>query len=442
MALSIPGGRLTASQLCSPHTISSRTRAPRPARGAAITALLLSLLAGCGGSAASTPVREPEPSPAEAPQEPFDLEKALAREASGLSARDLRTAEWSARALAAEAPKVAEKDEMVSLSIPIGTANPVECFVYNSMLDSGEAIRQFIQLIEPSKAQIARVLPWEASVHRESPALFVQALYTAPVKGGKVAGLLKIAMHADRAYPIACVHDELGYVRTFERVAKELFDSLETKEAPPRPEYTETFLLRVGKLPVGFETSDLLKGEGGERRWFTRSTLLVPQDERTLHIEDEASNVVIDAAGRLRSGIWVELSGGKTNHRIELSQKGNFQYAYSGEVQGKKVEGTFSPATKAWLPSPIATAAELARLLKKKGPFDLKQQEYSPGIDPTKPVEVRYQRDASGAVSVSFLTMRLVGSLAPDGRPEALEVASGSGSPGLTLQRAYVRGKL
>ncbi|MGK4004572.1 hypothetical protein WMF31_18205 [Sorangium sp. So ce1036] len=440
MAFPIPGARPTERQLSSPNTSRSRGRPSRSARGAALTALSLALLAGCGGSAASTGAREPEPAPAPASQEPFDLEKALAREASGLSARDVRTAAWSVRALAAGAPRVVEKDKMVSLSIPIGTASPVECFVYSSMLDSGEAIRQFIQLLDPGKAEIARIQPWEASVHRESPAMFVQALYLAATERGKAAGLLKIAMHADRAHPIACVHDELGYVRTFERLSKELFDSLEARDARPKPEYTETLILRVGEVPIGFETSDLLKDEGGQRRWFTRATMLAPTDPKTLRIEDEASNVLVDAAGRLRGGVWIESSEGKANHRIELSQKANFQYEYSGEVEGKKVQGTFSPAAKAWLPSPIGTASALARLLKKKGSFDFKQQEYAPSIDPTKPVDVRYQRDASGTVSVSVRTMRLVGSLAPDGRPESFEVASGP--PKLTLQRAYVRGKL
>ncbi|WP_437627688.1 hypothetical protein [Sorangium sp. So ce1151] len=150
--------------------------------------------------------------------------------------------------------------------------------------------------------------------------------------------------------------------------------------------------------------------------------------------------MLIDPQGRLKGGVWIETSGGKANHRIELSQKANYQYEYTGEVEGKKVEGTFTPSAKAWLASPVATASELARLLKKKGGFDLKQQEYMPGVDPTKPVDVQYLRDASGAVTVSRKTMRLAGNLAPDGRPEALEISAGP--PRLTLQRAYVRGKL
>ncbi|WP_437581386.1 hypothetical protein [Sorangium sp. So ce887] len=443
MALPIPGARLDEGQLISPNTTSSprraRGRSPGAARGAGLLVLPLSLLAGCGGSTGAAPAESPAPSAAPAAQEPFDLDKALAREVDELPAHEVRAADWSARAFGAGEPQIEQKEKLVAITIPLGTGSPVECFVYNTMLDSGEVIRNFVELLDPAKVEVSRVVPWEVSVHRESPAVFVQALYVAPTAAGKAAGLLKIALHADRAHPIACLHDEVGYVRTFERLAKGIFDSFDSKSAAPRSEYTDTVILRIGKVPVGFETSDLFKDEGGQRRWLSRAATLLPRDPRSLHIEDDASNVLIDAQGRLKGGVWIESEGGKTNHRIELSQKTNYQYEYSGEVEGKKVQGTFTPSAKAWLASPVATASELARRLKK-GPFDLKQQEYMPSIDPTKPVDVQYARDASGSVTVSLGTMRLVGNLAPDGRPEAFELSPGP--PGLTLQRAYARGKL
>lgn len=446
MAVSIPGARLDADQLSSRDATSSPRRAragsPGASRGAGLLALLsLALVAGCGGaSTGAAPAESPAPASEPAAKEPFDLEKALAREADDLPAREVRAADWSARAFGGAAPKIEQKDGFVAISIPLGTANDVECFVYNTMLDSGEAMRNFIELLDPEKVEVSRVVPWEISVHRESPAVFVQALYLAPTAGGKAAGLLKIAVHADRAHPIACLHDEVGYVRTFERLAKGLFDSFESKSPAQKSEYTDTMILRIGKVPVGFETNDLLADEGGQRRWLSRSALLVPRDATSLHIEDDASNVLLDAQGRVKGGIWIETSQGKVNHRIELSQKKNFEYEYAGEVEGKKVQGTFSLATKAWLTSPVATASELARRLKKKGAFELKQQEYAPSVDPTKPVDVQYTRDASGAVTVNTSAMRLVGSLASDGRPESFEVSSGP--PGLTIQRAYTRGKL
>ncbi|WP_437594225.1 hypothetical protein [Sorangium sp. So ce1000] len=446
MALAIQGARLEGGRLSSPNTTSSPRRAcgrsPGSARGAGLVVLSLALLAGCGGARGAPPAENPAPGPAPAPaaKERFDIEEALAREAGELPAREIRAAGWSARAFGAGEAKIEQKEKLVAISIPIGTDSHVECFVYNTMLDSGEVIRNFIELLDPAKVEISRVLPWEVSVHRESPAVFVRALYLVPTAGGKAAGLLKIALHADRARPIACLHDEVGYVRTFERLAKGLFDSFESTSAAPKPEYTDTVILRLGEVPVGFETNDLLKDEGGQRRWISRSATFLPREPKSLHIQDEASNVLIDPEGHIKEGVWIETSAGKANHRIELSQKKNFQYAYSGEVEGKKVQGTFTPASKAWLASPVATASTLARLLKKKGSFDMTQQEYMPGVDPTKPTDVQYLRDASGAVTVSMSTMRLVGSLAPDGRPESLELSAGP--PKLTIQRAYVRGKL
>ncbi|WP_104987401.1 hypothetical protein [Sorangium cellulosum] len=444
MALSTPGARLDEGLVSPPNTTSSRRRAhsrsPGRLRWPGLAALSLALLAGCAGSTGAAPAKDPAQGAAPEQQEPFDLEKALSREAGELPAREIRAGAWSARALAAEAPKIVEKEKLVSVAIPIGTDSHVECFVYNTMLDSGEVIRQFVELLEPGKVEIARIVPWEISVHRDSPAVFLQALYSVPTGGGKAAGLLKIAMHADKSHPVACLHDELGYLATFERLAKGIFDSFEAKDALPAPEYTETLILRADKMPIGFETNELIKEAGGQRRWFSRSTSLLPRDARTLEIEDEASNVLLDAQGRIKAGLWVEMAGGKANHRMELSQKAGSQYEYAGEVEGKRVQGSFTAPGKSGLASPVSIASELARLMKDKGPFDVKQQEYEPGMDPTKPTEVRYARDPSGAVTVSFLTMRLTGALAPDGRPEAFEISAGP--PRLTLQRAHSRGKL
>lgn len=73
---------------------------------------------------------EPCAEPAPAAQEPFDLEKALAREADDLPAREIRAADWSARAFGAGEPKIEPKEKLVAITIPLGTDSPVERFVY------------------------------------------------------------------------------------------------------------------------------------------------------------------------------------------------------------------------------------------------------------------------------------------------------------------------
>lgn len=442
MASFIPGAHAQDGALQPPRPGLPRRHRRARGRSSRVSALLaLSLLAGCGGaSAGADPAAAPAPAKETAKDEPFDLQKALAREVDDLSAREIRTAAWSARALAAADVKVAPREEAVALTIPIGTEHHVQCFVYGTMLDAGEAIRQFLKLLDPGKVEISRVAPSGVSVHRETPAIFVQAYYLFPTPRGKAAGMLKIALHADGQHPVACLHDEVGYVRTFERVAKGLFDSLDAKEKAKRPEFVETLIVRIGDVPVGFEHSELLKDEDGQRRWFSRSTSLWPRSPTVLEIEDDASNVILDADGRIQKGIWFESSDGKESRRIELSRKKNFQYEVSGEADGKKVSGTLTVAGKKWLASPLSTARELARLAKGKGPFELKQQEYEPGVNPSELVEIRYARDASGALTMTLGKMQLSGKLAPDGRWETIEAPAGEAK--LTFQRAHAAGKL
>ncbi len=80
-------------------------------------------------------------------------------------------------------------------------------------------------------------------------------------------------------------------------------------------------ILRLDKVPVGFETSDLLKDDGGQRRWLSRSATFLPRDPKSLHIEDEASNVLIDPQGQIKEGVWIETSGGKAQLSVTFDYR-------------------------------------------------------------------------------------------------------------------------
>ncbi len=197
MAFAIQGARLDGGQLCSPNMTSSaspRVRQPlsrlRARRGPGRA--VAGALAGCGGASGAPPAEGPAPGPRPRPRRrslSISRRRSPARPAK-LPARELRAADWSARVFGAGEAKIEPKEKLVAISIPLGTDTHVECFVYNTMLDSGEVIRNFYRAARPCEGGGRSRRPWEVSVHRESPAVFVQALYLVPTgrrEGGRPA---------------------------------------------------------------------------------------------------------------------------------------------------------------------------------------------------------------------------------------------------------------
>ncbi len=325
MALAIQGARLDGGQLCSPNMTSWPRRAPRPRSEVRAWRRPGSRSRWRSSRAAAAPAaRRPRRARARARARG---EGAFQRR-GGARPRDRRAARpgaprrglVGARVRGGEA-KIEPKEKLVAISIP-SARTPMSSASFTTRCSTrARVIRNFIELLDPAKVEVARVVPWEVSVHRESPAVFVQALYLVPTAGGKAAGLLKIALHADRARPIACLHDEVGMSARSSGLAKALFDR-SSRRAPRSSPSTRTpsscastSSLSASRRAICSRTR-AASGDGSPAR--PPSCRVTPN---ALHIEDGrrrtcSSILRADQGRRLDRDV-----GSKANHRIELSQK-------------------------------------------------------------------------------------------------------------------------
>src|SRR5262245_27087463 len=102
----------------------------------------LGAVLGCGASQrASGPVGsggKPAVSKESTAAEPaFDVKAAMGREANGLTKHKVVAGKWQAEILAASRPVVQTENNVWMLPIDIGTQSPVQCFVYETILDPG-----------------------------------------------------------------------------------------------------------------------------------------------------------------------------------------------------------------------------------------------------------------------------------------------------------------
>jgi hypothetical protein len=371
-----------------------------------------------------------------------DFDALGAREASGLSEHVVTgpNKSFTAKVRAVAPPKVAVDGKIAIVEIPIGTGEPIRCQVINEALDAGGTVGGILANAS-KKIQIAKVAPWAIEAVKEVPTTFVHAIYTMDSPKGKAAGELKLSVHAPAEHPIICVHDEFGYEKTFLEGTKAFCESIEYADKVVAPSYAELQVARINGAPVGFSKTTIAV-EGAKRRYTDTTTLLLPGLPSELQAEDNYSVEVVDQDLRLENGVWVTASGGHVDLNVQLKRAKGGSYHYTGEVQGKKIEGDFKTKDGKGLPSSMSIARELSTRGKGAAPFSFETATYHPSLDPTIPMVTKYFRergDADSSVRQQMGKTTITGILDELGVMKKGEMPIGGAS--LTLERTFVRGK-
>lgn len=372
-----------------------------------------------------------------------DLAKLRAREAPGLPKQAVAGLDkaWKAQVGAVGAPKVTLSEGISVLDAPIGSGSPLHCEFYAEDVDAAGSISGVLGMVG-QKVKLQTVEPWDVRVVKDAPTLYVRALYLAETARGKALGELKIALFTGNGHPVVCLHDELGYEKTFLELTSAFFESIERAgTADPAPEYLEVQTGKLGDIPVGF-TITRIEREGDTRVLKDSVAMMVPASTTDLRLIDDFSTQTIDSRGMLVKGVWAEGQGGKLQLKMQLERDKGATYKYEGEVQGKPVHGTFKTAGGAGVSTGVSISRSLVKAMKKAGGFAITEQTYHPGTDPTQPLDVKYSRtpsDPAGQVRVGMGKLEFTGHVDPNGLLDQTTMPMGGFT--LTLHRELARGK-
>ena len=381
-------------------------------------------LGGCGGAPpAGAQAPNSEAKAGEAPSKTgFDFDATYAREASGLSEHAVQGPEaaWSAKVPASAAPKLSHAQNSELIEIPIGSKSVVRCQLFSEMLDAGGTLHSVLKE-SAARVDYRGVAPSGVSLIGGVPAVFLETLYLTDTAGGKGAGGLKLAIQVREQESLLCVHDELGYRKTFKDVSGAFFASFALKSAHPNvATYTEESKAKLGETDVGFSRTRVVPGEKpGEREYNNSNTTLIPTSEKDVVFEDSYQIYSYDAKNALTSGAWVESRAGEITLKVGVKRAANGKYAYQGEVKGKPLSGVLKA------PNGIATSLDIAARLKKKlkagGPFELVLSEYHPAIEPNALIDVTYRHqkgDPARQVVMSMSGITVTSEVDDDGVPK------------------------
>lgn len=372
-----------------------------------------------------------------------DFDALAAREATGLTEHRVTgpNKSFTVTVKASAPPKVSVEENVATVEIPIGSGEPMRCQVFGEVIDAGGTVAAV--LADASKrVQFQRVAPWAIDVVKEVPTSFVHALYTMQTPRGKALGELKLAVHAPSDTPIVCVHDEFGFEKTFLENSKAFCGSIEhAGGAPPQPAFVDVQIAKIKDAVVGFSKVTVV-AEGTKRRYVDTTTLLLPAMANELRVEDNYAIELIDTDLRLESGAWVEGSGGHIDLNVQAKRGKGGSYHYTGEVQGKKIEGDFKAKDTKGLHSALSVAKELSAKARGSNAFSFEAPSYHPGLDPTAPIVSRYYRergDAPSSVREQLGKMTMTAVLDELGLMQKGEMPIAGVS--LSFERAFSRGK-
>jgi len=369
----------------------------------------------------------------------FDAEAELAREAQGLSSRSFREQGLAFKAPASAAPTIKHDEGVAMITIPIGDGGTVECFLYEQDPDTGATLLHMLAGLKKS-AEIRELTPGPLEVKRESPVVPLTALYTVEQEGGLALGQLKLAFHSRYNHSSLCLHDQVGYSKTFREVSGAFFDTLEAGREDLAPAYAEVSAATIGGVPAGFDRAMIFRDDKEERR-VGASLLLMLRSASDLVTSDSVSSEVINAEGRVTSGEWYSSASGAPDLKISLELRKAGTYHYEGTFKGKPIQGDFTHTDKRGLASGKSLELELKKRLKKAAAFSIAHASYSPEQDPTRPTEETYSRlagDAANRVRVKQGDMEIVGTIDAEGRFEVAEATLGRTH--LRIARTFVRG--
>lgn len=362
----------------------------------ACAAVALSLQLGCGGSAGppktgSAPGAAPAGQGDAPARAAFDLEGNLAKEATGLTDHAVSGPQqaWTAKVPSAGEATLTLVGEVQLVEIPIGSDATIRCQVHSEPVDAAGTMYGVLKE-SAARVEYRHVAPAGVKLLGDSPAAFLEALYVTDVPGGKAAGGLKLAIHARAGRSLFCLHDELGYRDTFQKVSSAFFASFqEAKKSEEKATYTEISVVKLDDLAVGFNVTRLRPSDKpGERERSDSSSSFIPTSPTDLIFEDSFNVTRYNAKGQITEDTFIEASQGELNMQLKLTRGDDGKYSYAGTLSGKKVAGAL--ATPKGLTTSFQTATNLRKKLKAGGAFSDVVDEYHPNIDPTAVVPVTY----------------------------------------------------
>ena len=327
--------------------------------------------------------------------EPKWLADARAREASPVEPRDLDSKDgwFSARVPAGVIGDIDKVEGSYTVTLDVGTDAPIHCEVVPEGFDMADMLRRTFDLTMQQVAEAQGKIEATHLEHSDAGAIgnvpFLATRWLYRVNDGKEPrlGALKQLAFEKLGHGVYCAHLDLGYVATFDAIARAFAQSFEAPAGEAEPYFVEISIASMGGNRVGVSTTTLEKDAEGDTKAENVSSMIVLGPTGQLHSQDSVQREWLRPDASLISAVHVVASNGELTTNLRLNP-GEGQWTVEGELQGKEVNLTL-PAE----PSPgtsVEQALELRKLLAAEEPAGAEHEmPMWVSADPTRFTSVR-----------------------------------------------------
>jgi hypothetical protein len=396
-------------------------------RSTLVAFLACGVAAGCARSnvPANAPPAAPGSQPTARPEAKFDMEAMLKREIAIPGARHFQVETLQGDVAAVSDPKGKRDGHLIAFEFPIGTAATVTCQTFDARVDPGALMSGIAKAVDKDQSlrlvEVTDVYPVG-----DYGAFAAHMIYMKQ----QAVGELKLFFYAHPLTPTLCLHDELGYFETAKRVTSGLFASMARadRRLENQPNRWSLAVEKINGKPIGFIQEIYWAAGKGVTAVETQSMTLQPRSPTQFTGVDSFSVVRRREAGELLECRYAKANNAETEVDVDLKRLGPTEYGYDGKHKGKAISGKFKTKDKAGLATGRRVERTIRDVLLSGKAKTFKTEEFSPGTDPTAPVEVTYETESleSRKVRMRLGPMQISSTVDPDGSPVKLEMDMGS----------------
>jgi len=253
--------------------------------------------------------------------------------------------------------------------IDIGTNTPVECYAFtefdgsaNSLYAMLTAMLPGVEKLNNKKLSSKHNLASGVGMIDDTPYMHFDMLYSLGEGNKKVTGVLKGRSAQTESAAQVCIHNEIGYQKTFQTV----FDSF-VKAFKKNDKNTGFFQvvteLMFNDLPVGFGHERFTLDSDGDVEIKVVTSMLLPVDTNTVMSVDTYSSAWSRPDGSLINANEYSVENRVLSSNLAIQAKEG-KWQVEGEIQGKPISKSL--AYDGWLLSDYGTYLQNINLIQSE----------------------------------------------------------------------------
>lgn len=247
------------------------------------------------------------------------------------------------------AATVTHEGEQHQIALPIGGAEPVRCVVFREGIDLANGVRRVFEAMRHENANI-ELHGMNAGFVGDTPFLDLQALYVVGPAERRALGHVKVRAFNVGERGLVCIHDEPGFVDTFDRATRPLM------EAPARSPRPARYVMSFDGHPCGWTVINASTAANVTTE-INMSAYLLARSAQDLVATDEVDVDRYNRAGEVAESRIVRNNNAEESSYTVRRSGTTSRYHVEGRHLGRDIAGDFTAATALLADTPAIARA-------------------------------------------------------------------------------------